>query len=43
LSDTQFRLLKSRAKDRFGALGKKRVKQNNLATFCLRNSSGFCD
>ena len=38
LSDTQFRLLKWRAKNRFGALGKKRVHQNNLSSFCLRNS-----
>lgn len=41
LSDTQFRLLKSRAKARFGELGKKRLDQNkNSGKNSLRKSAG---
>jgi RNA polymerase sigma-70 factor (ECF subfamily) len=38
LSDTQFRLLKSRAKSRFGELGKKRLAHRNLHAAFLRTS-----
>jgi RNA polymerase sigma-70 factor (ECF subfamily) len=38
LSETQFRLLKSRAKARFGELGKKKLIQKNLQQTFLRNS-----
>jgi RNA polymerase sigma factor (sigma-70 family) len=41
LSGTQFRLLKSRAKDRFGALGKKKLGQRKLVSFGVRSSSGY--
>lgn len=40
LSETQFRLLKSRAKARFGELGRKRLIQRSLNAFCLRTSTG---
>jgi RNA polymerase sigma factor (sigma-70 family) len=40
LTMTQFRLLKSRAKNRFGELGKKKVKKSGLAQFLLRVSRG---
>ena len=40
LSDTQFRLLKSRAKARFGELGKKKLAQRALAAVSLRTSAG---
>src|SRR5581483_11408346 len=39
LSETQFRLLKSRAKARFGELGKKRMQQNSLVSLFVRSSS----
>jgi RNA polymerase sigma factor (sigma-70 family) len=41
LSDTQFRLLKSRAKARFGELGKKRLAHKNLQAVFLRTSAGL--
>jgi RNA polymerase sigma factor (sigma-70 family) len=37
---TQFRLLKSRAKSRFGELGKKRLAQGALTAICMRTSAG---
>ncbi len=40
LTMTQFRLLKSRAKNRFGELGKKKVKKSGLSQFLLRVSRG---
>jgi RNA polymerase sigma-70 factor, ECF subfamily len=41
LTDTQFRLLKSRAKARFGELGRKRLEQNkNSGKNSLRKSAG---
>jgi RNA polymerase sigma-70 factor, ECF subfamily len=40
LSDTQFRLLKSRAKARFGELGKKKLAHKNLQTIFMRTSAG---
>lgn len=40
LSDTQFRLLKSRAKARFGELGRKRVARPPLVRLFLRKASG---
>lgn len=40
LTMTQFRLLKSRAKNRFGELGKKKVKKSGLTQFMLRVSRG---
>ena len=39
LTETQFRLLKSRAKARFGELGKKRLQQNSLIALSVRTSS----
>lgn len=39
LSDTQFRLLKSRAKARFGALGRRKLQRNNLMNLFVRVSS----
>ena len=39
LTETQFRLLKSRAKSRFGELGKKKLAQRTLNTICLRKSA----
>lgn len=38
LSETQFRLLKSRAKARFGELGRKKLQQKHLLSFSMRNS-----
>jgi len=40
LTDTQFRLLKSRAKARFGELGKKKLAHGALNHFLVRTSSG---
>lgn len=40
LTDTQFRLLKSRAKARFGDLGRKRLQANNLTSLFVRSISG---
>ncbi len=39
LTETQFRLLKSRAKARFGELGKKKLAHRSLIAFFLRTSS----
>jgi RNA polymerase sigma factor (sigma-70 family) len=39
LTDTQFRLLKSRAKSRFGELGKKRLVHRNLQAVFMRTSA----
>jgi len=39
LSETQFRLLKSRAKARFGEIGKRRLQQKPLVSVSLRTSS----
>ncbi len=39
LSETQFRLLKSRAKARLGEVGKKMVQRQNLPRFSLRESA----
>lgn len=41
LSETQFRLLKSRAKSRFGELGKKKLAQRSLQGIFLRTSAGL--
>ncbi len=41
LSETQFRLLKSRAKARFGELGRKKLQGGNLRKFILRTSSSL--
>ena len=38
LTETQFRLLKSRAKARFGELGRKKLVHRNLSTISLRTS-----
>jgi RNA polymerase sigma-70 factor (ECF subfamily) len=38
LTETQFRLLKSRAKARFGELGKRKLQQKPLLAFSMRNS-----
>jgi len=40
LSETQFRLLKSRAKARFGELGRKKLAHRNLQAVFLRTSAG---
>ena len=40
LTETQFRLLKSRAKARFGELGKKKLVRRSMARLFLRTSSG---
>ena len=40
LSETQFRLLKSRAKTRFGELGRKRVTHRTIPQLFLRKSAG---
>lgn len=40
LTETQFRLLKSRAKARFGEVGKRKLQLNPLISFSLRTSSG---
>ncbi len=39
LSDTQFRLLKSRAKARFGEIGRRKLQQKGLIRFFVRDSS----
>lgn len=39
LTDTQFRLLKSRAKARFGELGRRRLQGTLLSGFSVRNNS----
>jgi RNA polymerase sigma factor (sigma-70 family) len=41
LSETQFRLLKSRAKARFGELGKKKLAHKSLQAVFLRTSAGL--
>ena len=41
LSETQFRLLKSRAKARFGELGKKKLAGRALQSVCMRTSAGM--
>ena len=41
LTETQFRLLKSRAKARFGELGKKKLAHRTLQTVFLRSSAGM--
>jgi RNA polymerase sigma-70 factor (ECF subfamily) len=41
LTETQFRLLKSRAKARFGELGKKKLAHKTLHAFFLRTSAGL--
>jgi len=40
LSETQFRLLKSRAKARFGEIGKKKLLNSGLYTVFLRTQPG---
>jgi hypothetical protein len=40
LTETQFRLLKSRAKARFGELGKKKLQQKALSALFVRTYSG---
>lgn len=40
LTDTQFRLLKSRAKARFGELGKKRIAHKGLQAIFMRTTAG---
>ena len=39
LTETQFRLLKSRAKARFGELGQRKVRQTPLRAISVRNSA----
>jgi RNA polymerase sigma factor (sigma-70 family) len=41
LNETQFRLLKSRAKARFGELGRKKLQRNPILRVILRTSSAF--
>jgi RNA polymerase sigma factor (sigma-70 family) len=41
LSETQFRLLKSRAKARFGELGRRKLRKRSFPTIFLRNRLGF--
>jgi RNA polymerase sigma-70 factor (ECF subfamily) len=41
LSETQFRLLKSRAKARFGELGKKKLSHRAINRVCMRTSAGL--
>lgn len=41
LSETQFRLLKSRAKSRFGELGRKKLTHKNLGAVLMRTSAGL--
>lgn len=41
LTETQFRLLKSRAKARFGELGRKKLNHRALSAFFLRTSAGI--
>ena len=40
LTETQFRLLKSRAKSRFGKVGQKNLARKTLSAVCLRISAG---
>lgn len=40
LTETQFRLLKSRAKARFGELGRRRLQTRGLASFFVRKNPG---
>jgi hypothetical protein len=40
LTETQFRLLKSRAKARFGELGKKKIAQRATGPLSMRTSAG---
>ncbi len=40
LTETQFRLLKSRAKARFGELGRRKLQQKSMGAFFLRTSPG---
>ncbi|MBM3811662.1 MAG: sigma-70 family RNA polymerase sigma factor [Acidimicrobiia bacterium] len=40
LSETQFRLLKSRAKARFGELGRKKLNRKSLNKLSMRNTAG---
>jgi RNA polymerase sigma factor (sigma-70 family) len=42
LTETQFRLLKSRAKARFGELGKKKLIHRTLHAVFVRTSAGLC-
>jgi RNA polymerase sigma factor (sigma-70 family) len=41
LTETQFRLFKSRAKARLGGLGKKKLQRKTLVPFCLRIPTGL--
>lgn len=41
LTETQFRLLKSRAKARFGELGRKKLTHRSLSAFFVRTSAGI--
>jgi len=41
LTETQFRLLKSRAKSRFGELGRKKLAQKTLSAISMRTSTGL--
>jgi RNA polymerase sigma-70 factor, ECF subfamily len=41
LSETQFRLLKSRAKARFGEIGKRKLQQKPLVSISMRTSTPF--
>jgi RNA polymerase sigma-70 factor, ECF subfamily len=41
LTETQFRLLKSRAKARFGELGKKKLANRSLSAFLMRTSASL--
>jgi RNA polymerase sigma factor (sigma-70 family) len=43
LSETQFRLLKSRAKSRFGELGRRRLRRRRFSRFFLRGSARSAD
>ena len=43
LSETQFRLLKSRAKARFGELGKKKLLRSSLTQFIVRAKAASAD
>lgn len=40
LTDTQFRLLKSRAKARFGDVGKKKIQRKPISSFLVRSIAG---
>jgi RNA polymerase sigma-70 factor (ECF subfamily) len=41
LTETQFRLLKSRAKARFGEIGKKKLASKALRAVFVRTSTGY--